>query len=263
MVQVFNRRMDRVLLVIDNVQFSGHLENTLRKLGYVTDALQNEYNVNERIIAFNPDVIVSRGTSSRLSTLNVGKRLRDNVKFVGKVILLFPPDSIPDKSQMNMIKADVILPETASAFKIAMTVLSLESIEKTDQLDKLYKIMQEDPLFQAEEQSSLVRHEVTLEYELQTIRSDRATEDMEAIRMRIRGELQGEHLTQISSKIEAYNQQIDKINTDLKKGLSKRHTKQENKSNRKDWDIPASEEAQDLDAARQEFTTELFKKKPN
>jgi DNA-binding response OmpR family regulator len=248
---------------MDNVQFSGHLENTLRKLGYITDALQNEYNVNERIIAFNPDVIVSRGTSSRLSTLNVGKRLRDNAKFVGKVILVFPPESVPDKAQMNNIKADAILLEPASALKIAMTVLKLESIEKTGMRDKLYKMAQEDSVFRAEEQNYLIQHGTSLEQELRIVRANEATEDMDKIRLKIQAELQGEQLTKLSSKIEAYNQQIDNIDTDLKKGLSKRDTKEKNKENRKDWGIPGSPESQELDAARKEFTIELFKKKPN
>lgn len=256
--------MDRVLLVIDNVQFSAHLENTLRKLGYVTDALQNEYNLTERVLSFNPDIIVARGTSNRLSTMNVGKRLKDNLKFIGKVLLVFTPDSAPDKSQMNNIKSDLILLEPASALKIAMSVLNLEVVEKAGMRDKLYKMVQDDAAFRAEEQSYLVQHGRSLEDELQTVRGafNETTNDLGEIRLRVQNELSGYAVKQ-TAKIETYNQHIDKINIDLKKGLSKRKTKQENKENRKDWDIPASKEAQDLDLARKEFTTELFKKKPN
>ena len=256
--------MDRVLLVIDNVQFSAHLENTLRKLGYVTDALQNEYNLTERVLSFNPDIIVSRGTSNRLSTMNVGKRLKDNLKFIGKVLLVFTPENAPDKSQMNNIKSDLILLEPASALKIAMSVLNLEVVEKAGMRDKLYKMVQDDAAFRAEEQSYLIQHGRSLEDELQTVRGafNETTNDLGEIRLRVQNELSGYAVKQ-TAKIETYNQHIDKINIDLKKGLSKRKTKQENKENRKDWDIPASKEAQDLDLARKEFTTELFKKKPN
>jgi hypothetical protein len=256
--------MDRVLLVIDNVQFSAHLENTFRKLGYVTDTLQNEYNLKERVISFNPDIIVARGSSNRLSTMNVGKRLKDNLKFIGKVVLVFTPENAPDKAQMNHIKSDVILQEPASALKIAISVLNLETVEKTGMRDKLYKMVQDDTAFRAEEQSYLVQHGRSLEDELQTIRGafNETTNDIGEIRLRVQNELNGYAVKQ-TAKIETYNQHIDKINVDLKKGLSKTKTKQENKANRKDWDILASEEAQDLDVARKEFTIELFKKKPN
>lgn len=254
--------MDRVLLVIDNVQFSGHLENTLRKLGYVTDALQNEYNLTERVLSFNPDIIVARGTSSRLSTMNVGKRLKDNLKFIGKVVLIFTPENVPDKTQINNIKADVILQEPASAMKIAITVLGLEVVEKAGQRDKLYKMAQDDPAFRNEEESYLVQHGRSIEEELQTVRGtfNEDAADLGAIRLKVQNELHGYAVKQ-SAKIETYNQQIDKIDIDLKKGLSKRKTKQENKENRKDWGIPDSPESQELDAARKEFTIELFKKK--
>lgn len=256
--------MDRVLLVIDNVQFSAHLENTLRKLGYITDALQNEYNLTERVLSFNPDIVVARGTSNRLSTMNVGKRLKDNLKFIGKVVLVFTPENAPDKTQMNNIKFDIILQEPASAMKIAMSVLSLEAVEKPGMKDKLYKMVQDDAAFRSEEQSYLVQHGRSIEDEFQTVSGafNENTNDLGEIRQRVQNELGGYAIKQ-AAKIETYNQHIDKINVDLKKGLSKRKTKEENKANRKDWDIPASKEAQDLDLARKEFTTELFKKKPN
>lgn len=253
MVQVFNRRMDRVLLVMDNVQFSGHLENALRKLGYITDALQNEYTINERIIAFNPDIVISRGTSARLSTLNVGKRLRDNAKFSGKVILVFPLENKPDQNQMNFIKADVILTEPTTAVKIATAVLNLEVTEKPGMREKLYKMIHDDPVFIEEEQVFLVQQSQPHEDD---------SNQLLMIRDKIKNELHNDAL-RLSSKIEGYNKQIDNIDMDLKKGLSKTKTKLENKSNRKDWGIPGSKEAEDLDQARKEFTIELFKKKTN
>ena len=255
--------MDRVLIVIDNVQFSGHLENTLRKVGYVTEVIQNEYNLTERILSFKPDIIVARGASHRLSTLNVGKRLKDNAKFTGKVVLVFNAESSPDKSVMDSIKVDLILQEPASALKIVEAILNLDHDDKAEMLERLYKMAQDDLVFRTEEQSYLVQHGKNIDDELQIIRSQKneSPADLSAIGLKIQNELHGYAVKQ-SAKIEAYNQQIDKIDIDLKKGFSKRKTKEENKLNRKDWGIPGSQEALDLDIARKEFTTELFKKKP-
>lgn len=255
--------MDRVLIVMDNVQFSGHLENTLRKIGYVTDTLQSEYNLAERLLSFNPDVIVARGTSNRLSTLNVGKRLKDNARYMGKAILIFNANNVPDEAQTYKLKVDTILEEPASALKIAVSILNLEPTDKSAMHEKLYKMVQDDAIFRQEEQSYLVQHGSDIEQELIKVKSTQKTpeNDLVSIKTRIKNELQEQ--TRLLGKIENYNKQIDKIDVDLKKGLSKRKTKAENKANRKEWDIPASKEAQDLDRARKEFTVELFKKKPN
>ncbi len=256
--------MDRVLIVFDNVQFSGHLENTLRKLGYVTDVLQNEYNVTERVITFNPDIVVVRGTSARLSTFNVGKKLKDNVKFVGKVILIFNAGTIPDSAKMKLVKADISLEEPASALKIASAILNLETIDKTGAHEKLHKMAQDDVTFRNEEQSYLIQHNRSIEDELHVVRTnfENSDFDLTQIRTKLKNELK-DYAPKQAAKIETYNTQIDKIDIDLKKGLSKRKTKQENKANRKEWGIPASAESQALDAARKEFTNELFKKKPS
>ena len=83
--------MDRVLLIIDDIQYNRQVEMTLRKLGFEVESVNNEFNVNEPLLAFNPDYIVVRGNSSRLNVLNVGKKLAEASNHNnGKVILVFP-----------------------------------------------------------------------------------------------------------------------------------------------------------------------------
>lgn len=256
--------MDRVLIVIDNVQFSGHLANTLRKVGYDTESLQNEFNLSDRILSFNPDIIIVRGSSSRLSAMNVGKKIKEYNRFNGKVILIFGADQEPSIDELSDVKSDLNLVEPASVLRIATSVLNLEATNKKSLEEKLYKLASEDPTFRSEEQGYLVKYGTTIEQEVIRVKAlnNLNDSDLTHIKSKIKQELK-QAAAKDRAKIESYNQQIDKINVDLKQGLSKRQTKQENKNNRKDWQINDDGQPSDLDNLRKEFTNELFKKKSN
>lgn len=255
--------MDRVLLVFDHIQFSGHLENTLRKVGYITDTLQSEYNLSERVLTFNPDIIVTRGTSARLVTGNVGRKLKDTVRFSGKVILIFSEESVPDEAQLKKMKYDIILEEPASALKIAANILNLEQIDKTAMKEKLHKMIVEDAAFRAEEMDYLVQYGRTIEQELISVRAlehkGYTSDDLKQLNLKLKQEMQG-NASRARAKIESYNQQIDKLNVDLKRSLNKKDTRVDNKESRKNWEISDSKKTQELDVQRKEFVVELFKK---
>ncbi len=258
--------MDRILLVFDNIQFSAHLENTLRKVGYITESLQNEYNLSERMLSFNPDIVVARGTSTRLSTGNVGRKLKDMLRFQGKCVLIFDTGTVPQADQLVKMRSDVILEDPASALRIAVNILNLEPIDKAPMKDKLYKMINEDPVFRAEEQAFLIQFGTTVEQEMTRVQAwDTEINESEAATLKRLNERIAQEIQTLagsqSAKIEAYNQQIDKIDVDLKKSLSMRETRKENKENRQTWGITDDDHVSDLDASRKEFVSELFKKK--
>ena len=80
--------MERILIAVDNNAYAGHLEMTLRKVGYDIENISTEYNLSEKLLSFNPDIIVAKGNSSRLSALNIGRKLKETIKFAGKVVLV-------------------------------------------------------------------------------------------------------------------------------------------------------------------------------
>ena len=76
--------MDRVLLVFDDLQYSGHLEMTLRKVGFDTETITNEYNLSEKLLTFNPDYIIVKGNSPRVSCFQIGRKLKETVRYQGR-----------------------------------------------------------------------------------------------------------------------------------------------------------------------------------
>ena len=58
--------MDRVLLVIEDIQYATHLEMTLRKVGFDIETISNEYNLPDKLLTFNPDYVIVKGIGQRV-----------------------------------------------------------------------------------------------------------------------------------------------------------------------------------------------------
>lgn len=65
--------MDRVLIACDQIQYANHLEMTLRKVGFEVETMTTEFNISEKLLTFNPDMIIVRGQSNKLSSLSFWK----------------------------------------------------------------------------------------------------------------------------------------------------------------------------------------------
>ncbi len=255
--------MDRVLLVIDNRQFSSHLEYALRKVGYKTESLQSEHGMSEKVVSFNPDIIlVKTGTgASKASTFGIAKKINEMPKYNGKVMLVFESGKVPVPELLGEMKYDLILEEPASALKIALNILNLDPSNREVMFEKLMKMAFDDVTFRDTEETYLVQYGVTFEQEVFNIQSNKLkNEKLEDIPVSLAQELNDpEYLAIQRKKIETYNRIIEKIDVDLKQGLQKRQTKTISKGDRTAWGIDDTLDA-DLDLQRKEFVKELFKK---
>lgn len=162
--------MDRVLLLFDELQYASHIEKTLRKMGFDTETITNEYNLNEKILTFNPDVIIVKGGSnSKSSSLLVGKRLKEAIKFNGKVILIFPEDSRPGGADLIKLRMDLLLVEPISALRLTAHILSLLGGNHDSIMDKLLRIAHTDLNFRQNEQIILRQMGESIDTEIQLI----------------------------------------------------------------------------------------------
>ena len=80
--------MSKVLLVYDDFAELSNLDSALKKVGFDVIALTNEYTIKDQVVTFNPDVIVVCGDSSRVSTLSVGKKLKEKNLFLERKSLI-------------------------------------------------------------------------------------------------------------------------------------------------------------------------------
>lgn len=161
--------MDRVLLVIDDIQYNRQVEMTLRKLGFEVESVNNEFSMNEPLLAFNPDYIVVKGQSQRLNTLSVAKKLREASNHNNKVILVFPENLDVSSEELFRIRADLILNEPISTLRLVMYLISLSGLDIEFVKEKLLKYAITDSQFRAGEQQLLKSAGVTIDSEIELI----------------------------------------------------------------------------------------------
>ncbi len=169
--------MDRVLLVIDDIQYAGHLEMTLRKVGFDIETITNEYNMPEKLLTFNPDYVIVKGLSTRVSSMNVGKKLKDTTKFLGKVILIFPQDQKSSPDEFIKLRMDLLLFEPISALRLVTHLLNLTNLDKESILDKLLRLAHTDTQFRTVEAQILRSSGGTIDSEIQVITGARSEKE--------------------------------------------------------------------------------------
>ena len=163
--------MDRVLLIIDDIQYSRHLEMTMRKVGFEVEVTATEFNLKEVLLSFNPDFVVCRGSNNRLSAVNVGKKLKDSNILSGdtKIILILPEGAKVSHEELSSMRMDVLLFDPISTFRV-ITYLFSASQEHFEMVkEKLLKFAITDAQFRNYEQSLLKNAGVTLDSEIQII----------------------------------------------------------------------------------------------
>jgi hypothetical protein len=162
--------MDRVLLIVDDIQFNRQLEMTLRKVGFDVESVNNEFSFQEPLLSFNPDYIIVRGNSSRLNVLNVGKKLKESATHNnGKVILIFPENISLSGEDLFKIRSDIILNEPLSTLRVVLYLVSISGQSMDMVKEKLMKYAITDSQFRASEQQLLKNAGITLDAEIENL----------------------------------------------------------------------------------------------
>lgn len=162
--------MDRVLLIIDDIQYNRQVEVSLRKVGFEVESVNNEFNVNEPLLSFNPDYIIVRGNSSRLSVLNVGKKLKESsIAHNTKIILVFPEKFEVSSDDLFRMRADLVLNDPISTLRLVLYLISLIGQDGEFMKEKLLKFAVTDAQFRASEQQILRHAGITIDSEIEIL----------------------------------------------------------------------------------------------
>ena len=80
----------RVLLVFDDFNELSLTETYLKKVGFDVEGISNEARIYDHILSFNPQIMVVYGGGSKVSSVSVGQKLKDSLRFNGKSIIIMP-----------------------------------------------------------------------------------------------------------------------------------------------------------------------------
>lgn len=131
--------MNKILLVYEDYADLMNVESTLKKVGFDVIGLTNEYTVPEQIIAFNPDLVVGSGRGGKVSSLGVGKRLKEMHRWQGRSVLIFPANFRPDPQELIRIRVDMMLEAPVPALRLVQVIGKLLNHDETVLLERLNK----------------------------------------------------------------------------------------------------------------------------
>jgi hypothetical protein len=131
--------MNKILLVYEDYADLMNVESTLKRVGFDVIGLTNEYTVAEQVLAFNPDLVVGSGRGGKVSSLGVGKRLKEMHRWAGKSVLIFPAAFKPEPQDLIRIRVDMMLEAPVPALRLIQVVGKLLNHDETVLMERLNK----------------------------------------------------------------------------------------------------------------------------
>lgn len=133
--------MNKILLVYEDYADLMGVESTLKKVGFDVIGLSSEYAVAEQMLSFNPDVVIGSGRGGKVSSLGVGKRLKEMARWSGKVVLIFPANFKPSPQDLIKIRVDMILEAPVAPLRVLQVLAKLLGHDESALLERLNKAM--------------------------------------------------------------------------------------------------------------------------
>nr|BFD60041.1 hypothetical protein CKG001_21480 [Bdellovibrio sp. CKG001] len=133
--------MNKILLVYEDYADLMSVEGTLKKVGFDVIGLTSEYSVAEQMLAFNPDLVVGAGKGAKVSSLGVGKRLKEMARWQGKSLLIFPANFKPNPQDLIKIRVDMVLESPVPPLRLVQVIGRMLGHDEALLLDRLNKAM--------------------------------------------------------------------------------------------------------------------------
>lgn len=135
--------MSKVLLVYEDYADLMSVDAMLKRVGFDVLAISSEYSMADQMLGFNPDVVVGSGRAGKVTTLGVGKRLKEMSRWPGKSVLIFPPNFKPAPQDLLKLRVDMILESPVPAMRLVQVIARLLGQDENIILDRLNKMAME------------------------------------------------------------------------------------------------------------------------
>jgi len=131
--------MKKVLLVYDDFNEMTLLQSTLKKLGFDVVGISNEYLLSQQMLEFAPEVIVVAGNNTKVSSLSVSAKLKENKKYIGNVLVILPSKLKLTSQDLLKMRMDLVLEAPVTHEALIQGLAQLMDQSDTNLLEKLRK----------------------------------------------------------------------------------------------------------------------------
>ncbi|MNL04076.1 hypothetical protein D3C87_1246350 [compost metagenome] len=132
--------MSKVLLVYEDYADLMTVDATLKRVGFDVLGISSEYSMADQMLGFNPDVVVGSGRAGKVTTLGVGKRLKEMTRWPGKSVLIFPPNFKPAPQDLLKLRVDMILESPVPVMRLVQVIARLLGQDENLILERLNKM---------------------------------------------------------------------------------------------------------------------------
>ena len=136
--------MTKVLLIFEDYIELNTSQFTLKKVGFDCLGISTEFGTSEKVISFNPDIVIASGKGTKVSTIGVGRRLKDMPRWTGKTVLIFPAGSKPKPEELMKIRMDVVLEAPVENVRLIQVLAKLTNQDDQILIEKLIKSMAQE-----------------------------------------------------------------------------------------------------------------------
>ena len=133
--------MNKILLVYEDYPDLMTMETTLKKVGFDVIGLTNEVSVPEHILSFNPDLVIASGKGPKVSSLNVGKKLKEMARWSGKSVLVLPAGIKPQAEDFLKIRMDLLLDSPLQPYRAIQVIAKLLNRDEASLLERLQQFV--------------------------------------------------------------------------------------------------------------------------
>ena len=146
--------MSKILLVFEDYTELMAMESTLKKVGFDVIGLTSEYSLSEQLIAFNPEVVVGYGHGNKVSSLGVGRRLKEATRWQGQSVLVFKAQQKPEPQDLLKVRSDLFLEAPITPrlmLQVLAKLLQLDEALLKEKMDRLGVLETQQKNFQVSE----------------------------------------------------------------------------------------------------------------
>ncbi len=269
--------MFKVLLVFDDYSDLLNIETALKKVGLDTFGINNEFTLKEKILSFNPDVVISSGKGTKVSCLSVSRKLKEMTRWGGKSIIILPANVELQPEDLLQMRLDLMLKAPVSSTKVIQTIAKIQGIDETVLLDKLAKSLDSEKQKSTANGSGAAQPKDS-KAGLDTFRvSGSADLGLNKGKNQNGGMVSGQghadipkvlnggfdniskdldkHRNSMRARVDKYNQLVSGLSLRAESTLSRVETRRVQRELSQEWDEKL---LQDMDKLRQEFASAMF-----